>query len=192
MKVKREKTVVISKKSPFKVGDCIKMGRFYTATCQKADKDSAIFLFDQYLNQLSVMNNYDITDGGYLKSDLRKYLKGMHLNPMFDEVRDILLPFESGDLLRIPTGEEMFGPEYAHRYFEKLSNDQRWILMEDVTKRIASYGDNMSIEWGWVQNRRKDSYSMFGGVNTGGQPNGSIANFLRGVRIVFKVSQPQD
>ena len=54
-----------------KIGDQIHVGH-YTATCQKMTDDGALFLLDQYLDELMQMNSKDTNEGGYEASDLRK------------------------------------------------------------------------------------------------------------------------
>lgn len=184
MEVLRKIKTEVTKENGFQVGDQIKIGKYYTATCQKIGKKGAIFMMDQYLYNTMAMNvNRTNNEGGYTKSDVRQFLHGMHLNSMFDEIRDLLVPFKNGDMLRIPTAEEMFGPEEAHKYYEALNNKKQWPLMKDRRNRIASRE-----EWGWLQNKYKVSAAAFACVGNSGGVNYNHASCVLGVRVVFKLS----
>lgn len=187
MKVLRKMELNIDDKNEFKIGDQIKVGNYYTATCQKVGKKGAIFMFDQYLNQPQPMN-YKLTNKeGYESSDLRKYLQHFVTVPVFDEFRELMVPFKNGDLLRIPTAEEIFGPEEAHKKYENLSNKKQWELMKDRHNRIAFRGENQTSEWGWLQNRLEDSATHFALVSiTGHEAYGSASDAF-GVRVVFRL-----
>lgn len=188
MKVLRKNEVVVDKINGFKVGDQIKIGRFYTATCQKVGKKGAIFMMDQYLDHAYAMNANGKNEGGYEESDLRHIFKNMELNPMFDEVRSMLVPFKNGDYFRIPTAEEMFGPEEAHKYYETLSNKKQWPLMKDRENRIAFRGEDQEGEWGWLQNKYKNSTAYFASVYYIGGVGHADASSAYGVRVVFRLS----
>lgn len=145
-------------------------------------------MFDQYLDETQIMNQRWINVAGYEASDLRKYLKGFAMNSMFDEIRDMMVPFkQTGDLLRIPTAEEIFGPEEAHKYYETLSNEKQWLLMRDRHNRIAFRGEDQEIEWGWLQNKVKESAAIFALVNHAGDADAYVASFAFGVRVVFRL-----
>lgn len=188
MKVMRTMEGELNKEVGFRVGDQIQVGKHYTATCQKVGKNGAIFMFDQYLDEAQVMNQQRTNEGGYEASDLRKFLKGFAMNSMFDEIREMMAPFKkTGDLLRIPTAEEMFGPEEAHEYYETLSLKKQWPLMKDRHNRIAFRGEDQKIEWGWLQNKYKDSASHFAGVTGYGHAHATVAAYAFGVRVVFRL-----
>lgn len=184
MKVMRR----INKEVGFKVGDQIQVGEYHTATCQKVGKSGAIFMFDQYLDEAQIMNQQRTNEGGYEASDLRKYLNDFSMNSMFDEIRDMMVPFkQTGDLLRIPTAEEIFGSEEAHEYYETLSNKEQWPLMGDRHNRIAFRGEDQKVEWGWLQNKVKETAASFALVDGFGRVNTDIASYTYGVRVVFRL-----
>lgn len=188
MKVMRKIEGEINKEVGFKVGDQIQVGKHYTATCQKVGKNGAIFMFDQYLDEAKVMNQQRTNEGGYEASYLRKFLKGFAMNSMFDEIREMMVPFKNtGDLLRIPTAEEVFGPEVAHEYYETLSNKKQWELMKDRHNRIAFQGEDQDLEWGWLQNRYKESAVYFAFVDGNGGAGHTGADGAFGVRVVFRL-----
>lgn len=177
----------------FQVGDQIQVGKHYTATCQKVRKNGAIFMFDQYLDEVRMMNQQRTNEGGYEASDLRKFLKGFAMNSMFDEIREMMVPFKkTGDLLRIPTAEEMFGSEEAHEYYETLSLKKQWSPMKDRHNRIVFRGEDQAIEWGWLQNKYKESAALFASVDTHGRAGYSGASNAFGVRVVFRLKNAKE
>lgn len=85
MKVNR---VVQIDTSSFQIGDQISVG-CYTATCQRVMAKGSIFLMDQYL-----------TGNGCL----RESLQSEEILTNFADIRDQMVPFEDGDMLKIPYG----------------------------------------------------------------------------------------
>ena len=92
------------------IGDRIHVDH-YTATCQEITPKGALFLLDQYLDRAYQMNRANTNKGGYAESDLRKALQSEEVLNIFADIRDHMIPFESGDLLRLPFAGEMFGDE---------------------------------------------------------------------------------
>lgn len=190
MKVMRKMEVLVNGESGgFKVGDQIHIGKHYTATCQKVGKNGAIFMFDQYLDAARVMNHQETNEGGYEASNLRKFLKEFVMSSIFDEIREMMVPFKkTRDLLRIPTAEEMFGSKEAHEYYEILSHKKQWPLMKDRHNRLAFRGEYQNNEWGWLQNKvKKSGTSYFAITNTYGNVNEYNASAVIGVRVVFQL-----
>ena len=191
MKVTRKMEVLVNAESGgLKVGDQIHVGKHYTATCQKVGKNGAIFMFDQYLKEVREMNYQKTNESGYETSDLRKFLKGFAMDYMFDEIREMMVPFKkTGDLLRIPTAEEMFGPEEAHEWYEPLSFKNQWPLMKDRYNRLAFCGEDsdQDKELGWLQNKYKDSDSYFACINFYGYRESCNPYIPIGVRVVFRL-----
>ena len=70
------------------VDDRIHVGK-YTATCQNISSRAALFLLDQY-----------ITGHGYL----REALQSDEVLNDFADIRDYMVPFKDGDMLKIPYG----------------------------------------------------------------------------------------
>lgn len=93
-----------------RIGDQIHVSH-YTATCQEITSIAAIFLLDQYLDKPMVMNRMDTNKGGYEESDLRETLRSKEILDIFKDIRDYMVPFENGDLLRLPFASELFGAE---------------------------------------------------------------------------------
>lgn len=189
MKVMRKMEVLANgEPGGFKVGDQIHVGKHYTATCQKIGKNGAIFMFDRYLDEVMVMNHQKTNDGGYETSDLRKFLQWLATTSMFDEIREMMVPFKkTGDLLRIPTAEEMFGPEETHKYYETISIKKQWPLMKDRHYRLAYRGEDQEGEWGWLQNKYKKLDDGFTAVDPEGDVDYETASAVFGVRVVFRL-----
>ena len=166
------------------IGDRLRVGR-YTATCQKVTEKGATFLFDQYLDRTMPMNRKNTNHGGYDNSDLRKYLQSDTVLSDFEEIRPYMVPFDNGDLLRIPFAGEMFGDEVPQS-IESDSNEQ-WPLMKDAHNRTASRcGDP---EWGWLANTFRDTSTAFCRVASGGYAASWSASNVLGVRPVFMIRE---
>ena len=164
------------------VGDQISVGDF-TATCQEVYEDSALFLFDEYVTA-KAMNKKNTNEGGYEASDLRKYLQSDEALDIFPEgLKPRLLTFENGDLLRIPTREEIFGEEEAE-YFEDIPGKQ-WELMKQRKNRVAYFKNEW--EWGWLQNRKNNSAAHFAHVANSGRCSYFAASGALGVRPAFLI-----
>ena len=181
MKVKRMTEVETNRP---KIGDRISVGH-YTATCQEITPKGTLFLLDQYLDRPMPMNKKNTNHGGYDNSDLRKYLQSDTVLSDFEEIRPYMVPFDSGDLLRIPFAGEMFGDEVP-QWIESDSNEQ-WPLMTDAHNRTASRcGDP---EWGWLANTFRDTSADFCGVYSDGDASYGSASNVVGVRPVFLIAE---
>lgn len=181
MKVLRKQEVSIQTTGEFKVGDQIQIGK-YTATCQKVTRKGALFLLDQYLDEAFKMNRENTNEGGYEASDLRKELQENSVLEIFDSVREMMVPFKNGDLLRIPYAEEFFGDVDSY----EPSGKKQWPLMEDRKNRIA-IREGEAYEWGWLQNKLKSSGTFFALVGNYGNPNYNDASASGGVRPVLRL-----
>ena len=180
MKVERMTEI----ETPFiKVGDRIHVDH-YTATCQEITPKGALFLLDQYLDKAYQMNPANTNEGGYEESDLRETLRSKEILDLFDDWVDRMVPFDNGDLLRIPFFSEIFGQENAE-YFEPDGCEQ-WELMKDRKNRIAFWQNCW--EWGWLQNKRKGSATDFCSVTYYGYAGTWYASHVNGVRPVFQIS----
>ena len=181
MKALRKQEVTIQAANEFKVGDQIEVGK-YTATCQKVTRKGALFLLDQYLDTAYQMNREYTNEGGYEASDLRKELQKKEVLDIFGSVRDMMVPFKNGDLLRIPYAEEFFGDVDSY----EPSGKKQWSLMKDRKNRIA-IREGETYEWGWLQNKVKSSSANFAAVNGSGGTFSNSASNSDGVRPVFRL-----
>lgn len=179
-----KKDIVVNNENPLRIGDQIICGK-YTATCQKINGDTAIFMLDQYLDKAYKMNRYDENLGGYPDSDLRKELvSDFQTDSNFDSIRDILVPDKNGDIVRIPTVCEFFGPIRSDVY--DFDDAEQWELMKDQKNRIA-LREGEPYEWGWLQNTIKVSAASFANVNASGVAFDNNASDSSGVRPVFAI-----
>ena len=169
--------------SDIEVGDRIHVDH-YTATCQEITPKGALFLMDQYLDKPMVMNWNNSNKGGYEESDLRRALQSEDVLKLFSGIREWMVPFDNGDLLRIPFFSEIFGQEDAE-YFETDGCEQ-WELMKDRKNRNA-FRQNC-LEWGWLQNKRKGSAADFALVANRGYAVCATALGSAGVRLTFLIT----
>ena len=179
--------LAITEENPLQIGDQITCGK-YTATCQKMNGDKAIFMLDQYLDKPYEMNHDGYNRGGYPESDLREELiSDFQTDSNFDSIRDILVPDQNGDIVRIPTVCEFFGA--IDPDFYDLDDAEQWELMKDRKNRIA-LREGEPYEWGWLQNTVKVSASNFARVVSYGNADCSFASTSYGVRPVFSIKCP--
>lgn len=164
------------------IGDRILVDH-YTATCQEISPKGALFLMDQYLDEPMAMNDKDTNLGGYEKSDLRRELQSEDVLKLFSGIRDYMVPFDNGDLLRIPFAGELFDklPEWC-----EPDGHEQWPLMRDRCNRLAlRYGDS---EWGWLQNKDKTFSTLFCFVDDYGLIAAGANSNVFGVRPVFLIA----
>lgn len=180
MQVLRKQILEVKK---FEVGDQIEVGK-YTATCQKIDGEKAVFLLDQYLDKAYSMNDTDTNRGGYRQSRLRNDIKDADMDENFVSIREHLIPYDNGDLLRLATVDEMFG---GNDCFDSDDSEQ-WELMKDRRNRIADRKGE-KYEWGWLQNIVKNSSAYFALVNYYGDAGCNSASSSFGVRPVFRLAK---
>ena len=179
----RKNNDVSDRVTVYQIGDQITLGK-YTATCQKLTDKGVIFMLDQYLDKAYKMNAEWTNKGGYEASDLRKNLQAdFAKDENFDSIRDILVPFENGDLVRIPTVGEFFGEDD----WCVMDDAEQWALMKDRKNRIANREGEY--EWGWLQNTVKESATRFAGVLLSGLATNHYASASAGVRPVFMLEQ---
>ena len=122
---------------------------------------------------------------GWEKCELREKLNGEILERLPEDLKARLVPFENGDLLRIPTEREIFGenpygepePESVEQF--KPMKDRRW--------RIAFQGFGSGAwEWYWLQNRSVDSATNACLVGITGLASLHGASSSLGVRPLFQ------
>lgn len=173
----------------FEVGDIIsyvlKNGELAHAMAVKQDGDNMIFCHVDYLAKEYRMNARNTNKGGYQASDLRKELNGSILELFPEEIRSVMVPFENGDLLRIPTEKELFGENV---YGEKEPAEvEQWEPMKLRRNRIAFQGDNGDWEWGWCQNSAVASATSFAVCSGNGGATYGGASASYGVRPTFQI-----
>lgn len=176
----------------FLIGDIISFaltdGEAMEAIAVKQEPGGMIFCTVDCLATEYPMNVKNTNEGGYAESDLRKKLNSEIINRFPTEIRDRLVVFENGDLLRIPTEREIFG---TNRYGEEEQGPvTQWEPMKLRRNRIAFQGFNGAPEWYWLQNRLRDpaSASHFANVDIIGHCTYNNASHTWvGVRPAFKI-----
>lgn len=168
--------------SDIEVGDRIHVAH-YTATCQEITPKGALFFLDRYLGKAFPMNWNGTNKGGYSESDLRKALQSDEVLNIFADIRDYMVPFDNGDLLRIPFAGELFDklPSWC-----EPDDHEQWPLMRDRRNRLASRCGEY--EWGWIQNKVKSSSVYFCTADDYGDANRWLASSVIGVRPVFQTA----
>ena len=169
--VKRNYKVVTN---AFAIGDQITLADGFTATCQKITHGGtiALFLLDQYLDEAKT------------HEDAQAYMNKIFTeSSIFYSVKEHVIPFKSGNALRLPYAEELFGP----LVWVVPSGKKKWPLMKDRRNRIASRKDE-EYEWGWLANQNKVYASRFARANSsGGGAHANGADCTNGVRPVFRL-----
>lgn len=98
----------------------------------------------------------------------------------------MMIPFDNGDLLRLPTEKEIFGENYYGEYESPYV--KQWKPMKKRRKRMAFDGSkNENLQWYWLMNKVRESATCFSfvlasGGTIGVNPSGSL-----GVRPAFKI-----
>ena len=189
MKVRRTEKIKVN---TFRVGDAIRFklsdGEKVEMLAVKEESDGMIFCFADCLAKEYSMNEQNTNEGGWDASDLRKKLNGEILDRFPRKIRKLLLPFENGDLLRLPTEKEIFGSNPCGG--DEPESVSQWKPMKQRKNRIASQGLNGGWEWYWLQNRVPVSAAAFAHVYSYGYADCSSASHAYGVRPVVKIKNP--
>ena len=123
---------------------------------------------------------------GWEKCALRKKLNTEILDRFPEALRARMIPFENGDLLRIPTEKEIFGKnEYGK---EEPEETRRLPGTENVKRRIAALGlGGEEPAWYWLQNR--SVHSAVGAADVGwiGYAYRRGVSDVHAVRPLFKI-----
>lgn len=165
------------------IGDKIHVDH-YTATCQEITPKGALFLMDQYLDDPMPMNKKNTNKGGYEESDLRRALQSEDVLKLFSGIRKWMVPFDNGDLLRIPFAGEIFGDKLP-KWCEPDDHKQ-WPLMRDRLNRLASRYDDC--ECGWLQNKDKTFSAYFCAVASNGLIVAGTNSDVLGIRPAFLIA----
>lgn len=172
------------------VGDVITFtlndGEEVEALAVKQEQDGMIFVLVDCLRKEYSMNRTSSNRGGYKSCALRKALNTEILDRFPAEIREKMVAFDSGDLLRLPTEREIFG---YNPYGEKEPEDvEQWEPMKDRRNRIAFQGSKTGTwEWYWLQNKVDGSAARFANVPNDGYAYSSLASNALGVRPAFKI-----
>lgn len=188
--MKVERTVKIDVNT-FKVGDIIKFkltdGTKVKAIAVQKDAGDMIFCLASCLpSKVSRMNKANTNKGGYEESYLRQRLNSEFLKLFPEDMIDMMVPFENGDLLRIPTEKEMFG---TNKYGEfEAQHVKQWKPMKKRKNRMAfDSAKGESLQWYWLMNKARESTIYFSFVDRAGYEACDAPFISYGVRPVFKI-----
>jgi hypothetical protein len=174
----------------YTVGDVIPFaltdGEEVEALAVKQEQDGMVFVLVDCLRKEYPMNQRNTNKGGYEKCALRKKLNGEILDRFPAEIREKMVAFSNGDLLRLPTEREIFGENpYGMNEDDSI---QQWEAMKERRNRIAFQGSKTGTwEWYWLQNEVEDSAANFASVNSSGDADYLSASGAFGVRPAFKI-----
>lgn len=173
----------------YQVGDVISFtltdGEEVEAMAMKQEQDGMIFCLVDCLADEYAMNGEDTNRGGFDASDLRTALKGEILDRFPADLRERMVAFENGDLLRLPTEREIFGENYYGENEPEAVT--QWEPMKLRRNRIAFQGKNGEWEWYWLMNKRRGSAANFAAVYSNGNAHCNNASYSYGVRPAFKI-----
>lgn len=192
MKVYRTSEVLAGGK--YEVGDIVSYtmedGEEVEALAVKEEFDKhgnlcMVFMLLDCLKEECRMNRDDTNDGGYEESHLRDQLATKYLEKFPAALRLNMVPFENGDLLRIPTEREIFG---RNIYGEEEPNTvEQFEPMKKRRNRMAFDGLNGETQAYWLQNKRVRFATYFCYVNSNGSAYGSYASNSFGVRPLYRI-----
>lgn len=192
MKVYRTSEVLAGGK--YEVGDIVSYtmedGEEVEALAVKEEFDKhgnlcMVFMLLDCLKEECRMNRDDTNDGGYEESHLRDQLATKYLEKFPAALRLNMVPFENGDLLRIPTEREIFG---RNIYGEEEPNTvEQFEPMKKRRNRMAFDGLNGETQAYWLQNKRVGSAASFCFVGGGGSAANSYASYSFGVRPLYRI-----
>lgn len=192
MKVYRTSEVLAGGK--YEVGDIVSYtmedGEEVEALAVKEEFDKhgnlcMVFMLLDCLKEECRMNRDDTNDGGYEESHLRDQLATKYLEKFPAALRLNMVPFENGDLLRIPTEREIFG---RNIYGEEEPNTvEQFEPMKKRRNRMAFDGLNGETQAYWLQNKRVGSATYFCFVDYGGGASNTNASHSFGVRPLYRI-----
>lgn len=192
MKVYRTSEVLAGGK--YEVGDIVSYtmedGEEVEALAVKEEFDKhgnlcMVFILLDCLKEECRMNRDDTNDGGYEESYLREQLRTEYLERFPASLRLNMVPFENGDLLRIPTEREVFG---ENRYGEEEPDTvEQFEAMKKRRNRMALDGSNGGTQAYWLQNKRVRSATYFCDVDGGGVASADGASYSGGVRPLYRI-----
>lgn len=144
-----------------------------------------VFMLLDCLKEECRMNRDDTNDGGYEESYLREQLRTKYLERFPASLRLNMVPFENGDLLRIPTEREVFG---ENRYGEEEPDTvEQFEAMKKRRNRMALDGSNGETQAYWLQNKRVGSATSFCLVTDDGLAYDANASNSCGVRPLYRI-----
>lgn len=144
-----------------------------------------VFMLLDCLKEECRMNRDDTNDGGYEESHLRDQLATKYLEKFPAALRLNMVPFENGDLLRIPTEREIFGRNIYGE--EEPDTVEQFEPMKKRRNRMAFDGLNGETQAYWLQNKRVGSATSFCLVSYDGRASDAYASYSLGVRPLYRI-----
>lgn len=173
----------------FEVGDVIAFeltnGEPVEAMAMKQEEDGMLFVLVDCIEDLQPM----MKDG---KLWMREYLNRDLYIRFPVEIRNMMLPFEHADMLRLLTQKEVFGENIWESDIDE--EEYEWLEpMKDRRNRIAFQGKGGSVDdwcWYWLADQLRDvaSGTGFANVDSNGYSTNNYASSTHGVRPAFKLS----
>ena len=100
------------------------------------------------------------------------------------KIRKMLVAFNDGEYLRLPTEKEIFGVNECGE--EEGADVEQFEYMKKIKHRIAFQGYKTDKwEWYWLANRHKSSAGIFAVVSDSGNSSYNFASSSGGVRPTF-------
>ena len=163
------------------VGDQVEItinGETYTATVIKKNTDKAICLLDECICRMA-MNEEGTTEGGYLASEVRKYLH--KLEKTIPDCEKLVLD-ENGDRLHLLSLADVFGYDDD---FNSVTEPIPW--MKDRSHRVAHmHGDESDSAYWWLRDPVSAShFALVGSYGLAGYSHAADTWF--GVRPAFGI-----
>lgn len=190
--MKHMRTTKVLEPGAFKIDDTIAFtltdGETVEALAVRQEGNDTVFItVDCLRKEYPLIDSYGKYTG-YENSSLRTKLNGEILDRFPEELKERMVPFENGDLLRIPTEREIFGENpWGEKEPESV---EQFEAMKLRRNRIAFQGHNGPIEWYWLQNRSVTSATSAASVGGHGFAGYYGASTSRGVRPLFKIHNP--
>lgn len=184
----------VDKNGAFQISDIISFnlndGEAVEALAVKQEDDGMIFCTVDCLKEERPMIRSGNKAKDYDGSDLRKEMNNKIIERFPADIRERMVPFSNGDLLRLPTEKEIFGENIYGD--EEPESVKQWEPMKLRRNRIAFQGSNGPWEWYWLQNRVRDvaSATYFAIVHGTGSCGYGNASYSDGVRPAFKIKNP--
>lgn len=175
----------------FEIGDRIKVkfkGETHTASAIKREANGMLFVLDECLDESRPMNANSSNEGGYDKTNLRKYLQQKALE-LPKEFRDKMVPFENGDILRLIRLAELTG---ENTKWDKVCEPLDFF--KDGKHRIAYCKEIDDWSWYWLEDTIVTLSTSFAVCDRFGYSCSNNASYSGGVRPLFKirVSETED
>lgn len=152
------------------------------ALAVKEEKDGMLFVTVECVGIESMVYSPQEQSGGYACSRLRGRLNREFVESLPAWLREQLVPFSNGDLLRLPTVQELFGDDSDREA-------HRWKPMKLSRNRVCFLGSEGIGMCYWLANQADGGGNYYSGVDYMGNPMHLAAVGAYGVRPVFKLRQ---